>query len=130
LSRENGEEFVFKEIALNEELNGLTVLGESIAKIIKTPSPPLFHFLYRNLSRKLRNAITLSKRLQRREIANGIQRRQNGETIKCALDEISLREEAMAKKENREPDYYSEVITSEVSPIQEPSTEAVWTVLT
>ncbi|KAM0281165.1 hypothetical protein ACHAO9_010853 [Fusarium lateritium] len=114
LSSENDGEFVFRQVPLNEELKGLTVLGESVAKIVKTPSPPLFHFLYRNLSQKLRNAITLSKQLQRREIANGIQRRQNGETIKCALDEISLREEAMARKENRKPDYYSEVITSEL----------------
>ncbi|KIL85178.1 hypothetical protein FAVG1_11607 [Fusarium avenaceum] len=114
LESEKGGEFVFREVALNEELNGLTILAESIAKIIKTPSPPLFHFFYRNLSGKMRNAIILSKQLQRREIANGIQRRQNGETIKCALDEISLREEAMAKKENRKPDYYSEVITSEL----------------
>lgn len=125
LGNKNDSEFVFKEVALNEELNGLTVLAESIAKIIKTPSPPLFHFFYRNLSGKMRNAITLSKQLQCREIANGIQRRQNGETIKCALDEISLREEAMAKKENRKPDYYSEVITSEVSYVQGSSMEAV-----
>ncbi|KAF5679597.1 cytochrome P450 monooxygenase [Fusarium heterosporum] len=112
-SGEDGE-IVFEEVSLNEELHGLKVLAESVAKIIKTPLPPLFHFLHRNLSGSLRKAITLSKQLQRREIANGIKRRERGEAIKCALDEISLREEAMAKKEGREPDYYSEVITSEL----------------
>ncbi|KAM0347308.1 hypothetical protein ACHAPU_004827 [Fusarium lateritium] len=112
-SGEDGE-FVFEKVALNEELHGLKVLAESVAKIVKTPSPPLFHFLHRNLSGSLKKAIVLSKQLQRREIGNGIKRRERGEAIKCALDEISLREEAMAKKEGREPDYYSEVITSEL----------------
>ena len=63
----------------------------------------------------VKNAFALTKQLQEREIANGIKRRANGEAMKCALDEVSVREEALAKKEGREPDYYSQVITSEVS---------------
>ncbi|KAM0554037.1 hypothetical protein ACHAPJ_007112 [Fusarium lateritium] len=107
-------EFVFKEAAMNEELEALTVLADSVAKTFKTPSPPLFHFLYRNLSSKLKHAFSLTKRLQDREIENGIKRRQNGGGLKCALDEISIREEVLAKKEGRKPDYYSQVITSEM----------------
>jgi hypothetical protein len=113
-SKADGE-IAFKELPLNEELNALATVAESVAKIIKTPSPPLFHWMYRHLSATLKNAFALTKRLQEREIANGIKRRANGEAMKCALDEISVREEAMARKEGREPDYYSQVITSEVS---------------
>ncbi|KAF5718751.1 TRI13-cytochrome P450 [Fusarium mundagurra] len=107
-------EIAFKQIPLNEELNALATVAESVAKIIKTPSPPLFHWMYRTFSAKLKNAFILTKQLQEREIANGIKRRANGEAMKCALDEISVREEALAKKEGREPDYYSQVITSEM----------------
>lgn len=110
-----GGEVAFKELPLNEELNALATVAESVAKIIKTPSPPLFHWMYRSFSATLKNAFALTKQLQEREIANGIRRRANGEAMKCALDEISVREEALAKKEGREPDYYSQVITSEVS---------------
>ncbi|KAF4437655.1 hypothetical protein F53441_12990 [Fusarium austroafricanum] len=111
---ENDGEFQFKPTPLNEELNALAIVGDSVAKIIKTPAPLLFHFLYRNLSSKLKNAIALTGQLQQREIANGIERRRNGEAMKCALDEISVREEVMAKKEGRAPDYSSQVITSEL----------------
>ncbi|QPC69157.1 hypothetical protein HYE67_011388 [Fusarium culmorum] len=111
---ENDGEISFKEVPLREELGALTVLSESVAKVVRTPSPPFFHFLYRNLSSQMRNAIALTRKLQRREIANGIKRRQNGEAMKCALDEISVREEATAKKEGREPDYHSQTIASEL----------------
>ncbi|KAF5228502.1 hypothetical protein FAUST_11049 [Fusarium austroamericanum] len=113
-SSENDGEISFKEVPLREELGALTILSESVAKIVRTPSPTFFHFLYRNLSSQMRNAIALTRKLQRREIANGIKRRQNGEAMKCALDEISVREEATAKKEGREPDYHSQTIASEL----------------
>ncbi|CAF3524350.1 unnamed protein product [Fusarium graminearum] len=113
-SSENDGEISFKEVSLREELGALTILSESVAKVVRTPSPPFFHFLYRNLSSTMRNAIALTRKLQRREIANGIKRRQNGEAMKCALDEISVREEATAKKEGREPDYHSQAIASEL----------------
>jgi hypothetical protein len=112
---DNDGETSFKDVPLSEELSAMTTLSESIAKVIKTPSPPFFHFLYRKLSSNMRNAFALTRKLQRREIANGIKRRQNGEAMKCAVDEISVREEAAAKKEGREPDYHSQTITSEVS---------------
>ncbi|RGP80582.1 hypothetical protein FLONG3_1321 [Fusarium longipes] len=108
------DETVFKEVPLNEELGAMTLLSESIGKVVKTPSPPLFHFLYRNLTSKMRNAVALTKRLQRREITKGIKRRQNGEAMRCALDEMAVREDALAKKEGRKPDYYSQAITSEL----------------
>ncbi|GKU11352.1 unnamed protein product [Fusarium langsethiae] len=107
-------EISFKDVPLSEELSAMTTLSESIAKVIKTPSPPFFHFLYSKLSSNMRNAFALTRKLQRREVANGIKRRQNGEAMKCALDEISVREEATAKKEGRAPDYYSQTITSEL----------------
>ncbi|KAJ4007488.1 hypothetical protein NW752_007532 [Fusarium irregulare] len=108
------DEFQFKPVSLNEELNALAIVGDSVAKVIKTPVPLVFHFLYRNLSSKWKKAFALASQLQEREIANGIKRRRNGEAMKCALDEISVREEAMAEKEGRKPDYYSQVITSEL----------------
>ncbi|KAL6922613.1 hypothetical protein ACHAP8_012528 [Fusarium lateritium] len=111
---DNDGEISFKEVPLSEELSAMTTLSESIAKVVKTPSPPFFHFLYRNLSSTMRNATALNRKLQHREIENGIKRRQNGEAMRCALDEISVREEAAAKKEGREPDYHSQTITSEL----------------
>lgn len=62
----------------------------------------------------MRNAHRLAARLQQREIANGLERRRTGQAQRCAVDQILAREEAMAEKEGRKPDYYSQTITSEV----------------
>ena len=58
----NDEEFQFKAVSLNEELNALAIVGDSVAKVIKTPAPRVFHFLYRNLSSKWRKAFALASR--------------------------------------------------------------------
>lgn len=109
------EEFRFKEASVAEELEAFTVLSNSTSLSMRSLFPQLFHFFYRNFSPTMRNALRLAKRLQRREIANGLERRRTGKAQRCAVDEILAREEAIAAKEGRKPEYYSQVITSEVS---------------
>ncbi|KAM6529936.1 hypothetical protein FALCPG4_008058 [Fusarium falciforme] len=108
------DEFVFKEEPLAEELEAFTKMSDSVAMSIRSPSPRLFHFLYGTLSSVMRNARRLARRLQQREIANGLERRRTGQAQRCAVDQILAREEAMAEKEGRKPDYYSQTITSEL----------------
>ncbi|KAJ3544263.1 hypothetical protein NM208_g3143 [Fusarium decemcellulare] len=108
------DEFVFKEAPLEEELEAFTVLSSSTTKSMRSLSPTLFHILYRHLSPVMKKARRLSKRLQEREIANGIERRRTGQAQRCAVDQILAREEAIAEKEGRKPDYYNQAITSEL----------------
>lgn len=53
-------------------------------------------------------------KLQDREIAKSIERREKGHPQRCALDNMMAREDAIAEKEGRKPDYRSQAILSEV----------------
>ncbi|KAF4976236.1 hypothetical protein FZEAL_7074 [Fusarium zealandicum] len=108
------DEFLFKEAVLEEELEAFTVLSASVTKCMTSSAPELYHFLYRHLSPTMRNALRLAKRLQTREIANGIKRRSSGQPQRCAVDQVLAREEIMAEKEGRKPQFYSQTITGEL----------------
>ncbi|KAF4974090.1 hypothetical protein FZEAL_8963 [Fusarium zealandicum] len=108
------EKFEFKDVPLREELRFFTVLVDSIGIAVKSPIPRIHHFLYRNLSPKMRRARAGRDKLRNQEIANSVERKKSGRPQRCALDNMLAREDAMAQKEGRDPNYYSETIMDEL----------------
>ncbi|KAF5001394.1 hypothetical protein FDECE_10957 [Fusarium decemcellulare] len=108
------DEFEFEPVPLDEELRSFTILADSISIAIRSPSPRIHHFLYRNLSSKMRRATAGRDALRNREVAKSVERRRSGHPERCALDNMLAREDVIADKEGRKPDYYSQTIMSEV----------------
>ncbi|RYC78821.1 hypothetical protein BFJ63_vAg18304 [Fusarium oxysporum f. sp. narcissi] len=106
--------FEFEPVPLDDDLRCLTILTDSVSLAIRSPAPVLHHFLYRNLSPKMRRARTDRGRLEDREIAKSIERRRQGQPQRCALDNMLAREDAIAEKEGRKPDYCRQTIVSEL----------------
>ncbi|RMJ13331.1 hypothetical protein CDV36_007013 [Fusarium kuroshium] len=106
--------FEFKHVPLDEELQCFTTLGDSILVAVRSPLPLLSHFLYRNLSPMMRRAAAGRDKLRNREIAKSIERMKAGHPERCAMDNMLAREDAIAAKEGRNPNYYSEVILCEL----------------
>ncbi|KAI8652321.1 hypothetical protein NCS57_01295600 [Fusarium keratoplasticum] len=106
--------FEFKHVPLDEELRFFTILTDSIIVAVRSPLPRLSHFLYRNLSPMMRRAAAGRDRLRNREIAKSVERRRSGHPERCALDNMLAREDVIAEKEGRKPNYYSQVIQSEL----------------
>ncbi|KAJ4328951.1 hypothetical protein N0V84_000521 [Fusarium piperis] len=106
--------FEFKHVPLDEGLGSFTVLADSVAVAVRSPLPKLGHFLYRNLSPMMRRAAAGRDRIRNREVAKSIERRRSGHPERCALDNMLAREDVIAEKEGRKPNYYSQVIMSEL----------------
>ncbi|RSL42925.1 hypothetical protein CEP54_015300 [Fusarium duplospermum] len=104
----------FKHVHLDEELGCFTTLADSIVVAVRSPLPRLSHFLYRNFSPTMRRAAAGRDKLRNREIAKSIERMKAGHPERCALDNMLAREDVIAEKEGRKPNYYSEVILSEL----------------
>lgn len=98
----------------DEDLDCFDTLIQSFNVSMRSPYPLISHFLYRNLSGKMRKANEMRIKLQDREIAKCIERKAKGQPQRCALDNMMAREDAIAEKEGREPDYRSQTIVSEV----------------
>lgn len=112
---DEGEAFEFKHVPLDDELGSFTTLAGSVAVAVRSPLPRLGHFLYRNLSPTMRRAAAGRDRLRNREVAKSIERKRSGHPEQCALDNMLAREDVIAEKEGRKPNYYSQVILSEAS---------------
>ncbi|KAM5349817.1 hypothetical protein ACJ41O_006322 [Fusarium nematophilum] len=108
------DEVEFVEVPLGQELESFTVLADSVSLAVRSPIPRIHHFLYRNLSPTMRRAREGRDRLRNREIAKSVERRRSGHPERCALDNMLAREDSMAEKEGRKPNYYSQTIMSEL----------------
>ena len=107
--------FEFEPVPLyDEDLSSFDTLIKSFTVCIRFPWPLVAHFIYRNLSSKMREAIAMRAKLRDREIAKSIERKERGQPQRCALDNMMAREDAMAEKEGRKPNYRSQSIISEV----------------
>ncbi|EEU37408.1 uncharacterized protein NECHADRAFT_51378 [Fusarium vanettenii 77-13-4] len=106
--------FEFKHVPIDDEIGAFTILADSIAVAVRSPLPRLGHFLYRNLSPMMRRAAAGRDRLRNREIAKSVERRESEHPQRCALDNMLAREDVIAEKEGRKPNYYSQVILSEL----------------
>lgn len=107
--------FEFKPVPLDESISAFTTLLDSVGVIIASPAPRLHHFLYRNLSPKMRKATALRNRLRDEEIVKSLERRNSPNPQRSALDQLLTREDAIAARDGREPNYRSQTIMSEVS---------------
>jgi hypothetical protein len=123
-SEKTGEDsvFEFQSAPLDESIQAFTVLIDSLATASISPSPRLYHFLYRNLSPMMRKAAAIRDRLRNEQVTKSLERRASPNPQRCALDQLLTREDAIAAKEGREPNHRSQTIMSEVSsrPLQEP----------
>ncbi|CVL07452.1 related to TRI13-cytochrome P450 [Fusarium mangiferae] len=106
--------FEFEDVSVDEEQSCFTTLADSVGLSMRSPLPTIHHFLYRNLSPKMRRARAGRDRLRDREIAKSIERRESGQPQRCALDNMLAREDAIAEKEGRKPNYRSQTIMSEL----------------
>ncbi|RFN54955.1 cytochrome p450 1a1 [Fusarium flagelliforme] len=107
--------FEFEPVALyDEDLSSMGTLIESFNVCIRFPWPIVAHFIYRNISSKMRKATAMRIQLQEREIAKSIERKENGHAQRCALDSMMEREDAIAEKEGRKPNYRNQSIISEL----------------
>lgn len=115
-SRQGDEDaFEFKLASLDDSVRAFTILMESVGVVVSSPAPRLHHFLYRNLSPKMRKATALRNRLRDEEVTKSLERRNSPKPQRCALDQLLTREDAIAAKEGREANYRSVTIMSEVS---------------
>ncbi|KAF5023423.1 hypothetical protein F66182_4523 [Fusarium sp. NRRL 66182] len=108
------DEYEFEPVPLDEESGFFTTLTDSIGLAIRSPAPVIHHFLYRNLSPKMRRARAGRDQLRNREINRSIERRRLGHPQRCALDSMLAREDVIAEKEGRRPNYHSQTIMSEL----------------
>ncbi|KAF4956535.1 hypothetical protein FSARC_11537 [Fusarium sarcochroum] len=106
--------FEFEHAPLDPGLACFPVLIAGTSVAIKSPAPVTHHFLYRNLSPSMRRARADLDNLTNRETAKSIERRRLGRPQRCALDNMLAREEAIAEKEGRKPEYHSQIIKSEL----------------
>lgn len=107
--------FEFEPIGLDPELRAFTVLADSLAIAIESPAPGIHHYLYRTLSPTMRQAVASRDRIRARETKKSIERKLAGRPLRCALDQVLAREDAIAEREGRKPDYNSKIIFDEVS---------------
>ncbi|KAM0425749.1 hypothetical protein ACHAPT_008997 [Fusarium lateritium] len=110
----DGDVFEFKHVPLDEELRCFTTLAASIAVAVRSPLPRFHHFLYRNISPTMRKAAAGRDKLRNREVTKSVERKRSGQAQRCALDNMLAREDVIAEKEGRKPNYYSETIMSEL----------------
>jgi hypothetical protein len=107
--------FEFEPTDLDPELRAFTVLADSLAIAIESPAPGIHHYMYRNLSPTMRQAAASRDRIRARETKKSIERKLAGRPLRCALDQVLAREDAIAEREGRKPDYNSRIIFDEVS---------------
>ncbi|KAI1013792.1 hypothetical protein LB503_010495 [Fusarium chuoi] len=86
--------FEFEDVSIDEEQSCFTTLADSVGLSMRSPLPTIHHFLYRNLSPKMRRARAGRDRLRDREIAKSIERRESSQPQRCALDNMLAREDA------------------------------------
>ena len=97
----------------------ITTLTESLEACTKSPVPRLAHWILRQMP-YMRKARADKEKLFTDMIRQSIKRIESGEQVRgSALDDILMRETAIAKKEGRPPIYYSRTIYDEVSHLSE-----------
>ncbi|KAM0327017.1 hypothetical protein ACHAQA_006140 [Verticillium albo-atrum] len=112
---ENRDDVVeFEDPALIGELAACKVIADSIGIQMRSVFPLLNAWFYRNVVPSMRNAMSVYKNMARREIGKSVERLHAGRPDRCAMDQLLAREDILAKKEGRKPDYYSETIKDEL----------------
>lgn len=106
----------FSGVPLAAELEALVYLTESIGVAMQSPVPRLAHSWYLRKASS-RRALRLKNELIRRNIDQALARlaKQGGqEQLRCAVDQILLREKAMAQSRHIQPDFHKRAIYDEL----------------
>jgi hypothetical protein len=112
------EPFPFQSVALVPELEACVYLTQSIGVAFQSHFPRLAHWLYLQ-KQESRRTLRLRKQLISENIEKGIKRLEKHEgntkaTMKCAVDQILLRERMAAEKNGVRPDFHKPAIYDEV----------------
>jgi hypothetical protein len=114
--------FEFEHVPLDPELGALTTISDSPYKAFRSPFPRLLHWYNRRFSSIMKAATAITDQMHNREITASIERRAKGQPERCALDHMIARETAIAEKEERKPNFYSQAMKSEACSTSKPPT--------
>ncbi|KAF3349868.1 hypothetical protein VD0004_g6024 [Verticillium dahliae] len=111
----DGDEVLeFDDPPMLRELQACKTIADSIGVNIKSILPVYNAWFYRNVVPSMRGALKTYRAMARREISKSLERLHAGHPDRSAMDQLLAREDVLAKKEGRKPDYYSEVIMDEL----------------
>ncbi|RAL04563.1 cytochrome P450 monooxygenase [Aspergillus ibericus CBS 121593] len=105
---------LFPQGAVDEALQATLDLTETVGEVQGNPVPSLT-WAYVVRKPKIKKAIQIKEDYIRQELVKGVERlHPEGEVvIKSAIDQMIVREKALAEKDGRQPDYFSRVIIDE-----------------
>lgn len=110
------EPFPFQDVPLGPELHALVFLTESIGVAFQSTIPRLAHWLYLQKS-EAQKAFRTRKQFIKGNIEQSIKRledRERNRRLRCAVDQMLLREKASAEKSGVQPDFHKPAIYDEV----------------
>ncbi|KAK1758058.1 cytochrome P450 [Echria macrotheca] len=111
-----GEPFLFSHADLDPELEAWVYLTQSFSVPFQSPFPYLSHWLYLQTPRS-RRALQLRRAVTERNIEQSIKRLEDPsckKKLRCAVDQILLREQAYAKKHGIQPNFFKGEIFDEL----------------
>ncbi|KAF2962924.1 hypothetical protein GQX73_g10651 [Xylaria multiplex] len=90
-------------------------LTETVGKVQGNPAPGLT-WAYVTRKPRVRKAIRIKEDCIEKELKNGVRRLEetSGRVIKSAVDQMIVRERALAKKDGRAPNFFSRVMIDEI----------------
>ncbi|KAM0271649.1 hypothetical protein ACHAQH_009004 [Verticillium albo-atrum] len=97
-----------------DELQACKVIADSIGFAMKSVVPAANAWFCRHFMPSMRKALRTYRTMARQEIDKSLERLHAGRPDRCAMDQLLAREDVLAKKEGRKPDYYSETINDEL----------------
>ncbi|TEA18485.1 Cytochrome P450 monooxygenase TRI13 [Colletotrichum sidae] len=100
-------------LPLGPEHHSFSAITESIGVAVKSSFPKVRHWFLRR-EPHLKDALAHKDEMTHRELAEAARRLEEGVKPKCAMDQILLREQSIASKEGRAPNYYSDTIKDEL----------------
>lgn len=110
----------FPQFDIDENITSMIRLVDGIERAQSSPSPALA-WLMTKASSSFRRARRIKDECIRREIEKAVASAKKNEAsedeawVRNAVDHIIDRENKLAERENRKPDYFSQIITDEVS---------------
>ncbi|KZL65274.1 cytochrome p450 monooxygenase [Colletotrichum tofieldiae] len=100
-------------LAAEPLVKALGILTDTAGTLFTSSMPRLRSwFLLREKPKK--EAIASRAAMEARELGSAVERIEAGETPRCAMDQMMIRERSIAEKEGRSPEYYSDTIKDEL----------------
>nr|XP_036582208.1 cytochrome P450 monooxygenase [Colletotrichum truncatum]KAF6790868.1 cytochrome P450 monooxygenase [Colletotrichum truncatum] len=112
-AKDETEPATIENLPLDTEAQVFNAMTDSVGMIFKSPLPRLRGWFLKRTD-WMKKAMASKDEMTTRELAKAVERMEASEPPRCAMDQILLRERAMAEKEGRQPDYYSPTIRDEL----------------